>query len=40
MLQPQLLSQFPRSVMLQPQFAKGRHFITSHCSKESTFQVR
>ncbi|XP_063404631.1 uncharacterized protein LOC134688085 isoform X2 [Mytilus trossulus] len=39
LFQPQRLDQFPRSVILQPQCAKGHHFITSHCSKESTFQV-
>ncbi|XP_052092114.1 uncharacterized protein LOC127728604 isoform X1 [Mytilus californianus] len=39
LFQPQKLDQFPRSVILQPQCAKGHHFITSHCSKESTFQV-
>jgi len=37
---PKLLTQFPRSVTLSPQYAKGRHLMTAYCTKNSTYQVR
>ncbi|KAK6176559.1 hypothetical protein SNE40_014821 [Patella caerulea] len=39
MFTPVKFQQFDRSVILYPQNAKGRHFITAHCDKTSTYQV-
>ncbi|KAK3101004.1 hypothetical protein FSP39_000154 [Pinctada imbricata] len=36
---PMRFYQFPKSVMLCPQYAKGRHFITAHDNKSSTYQI-
>ncbi|KAL4238144.1 hypothetical protein ACF0H5_002856 [Mactra antiquata] len=37
--EPIILSQFARSVTLSPQYAKGRHFVSAYCTKNSLFQV-
>ncbi|XP_055958242.1 uncharacterized protein LOC126827750 [Patella vulgata] len=39
MFTPVKFQQFDRSVILYPQNAKGRHFVTAHCDKTSTYQV-
>ncbi|XP_052272508.1 uncharacterized protein LOC127873013 isoform X1 [Dreissena polymorpha] len=39
MFAPVLLTQFSRSVTLNPQYAKGRHLVTAYCTKNSTYEV-